>query len=165
MPGWRLSNSEAMGVDKQCLQSFAIVALGVKEKVTSGSDILSFAYSGVESLRTPPLPRKSFRLQTRRVCCSSLWLKSWAPDEFRGYAQGGSRATLHHGSCRAIWCCKPSRVRKEGKTEEVVKSGEIKLTALTAKLTGASIQASAPHSNLCNYLLLQNDSSTMSYNI
>ena len=75
MPGWRLSNIEAMGVDKQCLQSFAIVALGVKEKVTSGSDILSFAYSGVESLEAPPLPRKSNRksnrLQARRACCSS----------------------------------------------------------------------------------------------
>lgn len=71
MPGWRLSNSEAMGVDKQCLRSSAIVALGVKEKVTSGCDILSFAYSGVESLEAPPLPRKSYRLQARRVCCSS----------------------------------------------------------------------------------------------
>lgn len=75
MPGWRLSNSEAMGVDKQCLRSFAIVALGVKEKVTSECDILSFAYSGVESLEAPPLPRKSNRksnrLQARRACCSS----------------------------------------------------------------------------------------------
>ena len=74
MPGWRLSSSDTMGFDKQCLRSFTIMALGMKQKVTSERDILSFAYSGVESLeapRAPPLPRKSYRLQARRVCCSS----------------------------------------------------------------------------------------------
>ena len=71
MPGRRLSSSEAVGVDKQCLRSYAIMALGMKQKVTSVCDTLSFAYSGVESLKAPPLPRKSHRLQTRRGCCSS----------------------------------------------------------------------------------------------
>lgn len=47
------------------------MALGVKQKVTSGCDVLSFVYSGVESLGAPPLPRKWYRLQARRVCCSS----------------------------------------------------------------------------------------------
>lgn len=47
------------------------MALGVKQKVTSVRDILSFAYSGVESLGALPLPREWYRLQTRRVCCSS----------------------------------------------------------------------------------------------
>jgi hypothetical protein len=71
MPGWRLSSSDAMGFDKQCLRSFTIMALGMKQKVTSERDILSFAYSGVESVEAPLLPRESYRLHTGRVRCSS----------------------------------------------------------------------------------------------
>jgi hypothetical protein len=90
----------------------------VKQKVTSVCDILSFAYSGVESLRTPPLPRKSYRLQIRRVCCSSLCLDFGRLTSFSGSSRATHPTLL--SSCDVVLQAFASqeRVRERGSGEE-----------------------------------------------
>ena len=96
------------------------MALGVKQKVTSVCDILSFAYSGVESVEAPPLPRKSYRLQTRRVCCSS-----WVLGRLKIFIATDNVAHVRPSiaSCDVVL---PSQEERE-KASSVVESGEIKL--------------------------------------